>query len=171
MARVSPMDKAMSLFAPRKVAAVARWRWARPDMRPMLPKKGRPLGPGITADVVEEFAFLHRYFPQAGPPGEAQWRRELANHARIARMTMEERVSPIEGDKPPKKFGARVKGRIHQLSTEVSMIGRARKALIWKSLELSFCVSDPVETLLFVGQIMEVREKFQPGSYLSGVVY
>ena len=103
-------------------------------MRPMLPTKGRPVGPGIVIEAVE-FVFLIQYFPQAGPPGKAQWRRELASHARMARMAMEKRVSAIEDDEeegddgPFKMFGDRVKGWIHHLSTEVSMIGKAKESL------------------------------------------
>lgn len=81
----------MRRLAEKYSAAAARRRWAREVMRLMLPKKGRPLGPGIGGDDVFGDAGVIWYFPHAGPPGWAQWKREMVRQRRMARRRMEKK--------------------------------------------------------------------------------
>lgn len=60
----------MRRWALQAAATAASFRWDKARMRPMLPTKGRPIGPGMGEEVKRR----HLWLPQAGPPG---WRQKM----------------------------------------------------------------------------------------------
>lgn len=57
----------MRRLALQASAMAAILRWARAVIRPMLPIRGRPLGPGMVACLLAAIFLV--VLPQAGPPG------------------------------------------------------------------------------------------------------